>query len=598
MANNKNQALPPGTVVRSRESSYTIEKVLGQGAFGITYRASTLMAKQLGRAKVRVALKEFFAQDLDSRSADGTVTARTEGGIAHKYAKAFQRESQNLSKMDHPGIVHVLEAFEANGTYYYSMEYISGGSLDDKVKGNGIPEAEALPLIAQIGDALSYMHDRKMMHLDLKPKNIVLQDDGSPVIIDFGLSKQYDANGEPESSSTIGLGTPGYAPLEQGMDSTGKTFQPTLDIYALGATLYKMLTGKTPPLATFILNQRKFPTEELEAKNVSAATVDVIRHSMAPFVDERPQSVGAFLSLLRGANVGNMFVDDEKTVTRIKPAPKPEPKPEPKPGPEPKPTPVPRSAPRPKAWLWALLGGIAAAVVAGIIWGGRIDRGGDDSAVQEENQVASSREMDVASPSNMMNGHEFVDLGLSVKWATMNVGASSPEEFGDYFAWGETKPKSAYSWENYKFYVSGDYMTNVVFSKYNTESGRGKVDNKIILELSDDAANVNWGGTWRMPTQEELKELKEKCSWTWTTLNGKKGYKVTSKSNANSIFLPAAGARLYDSVSMEGSEGFYFSSSLDTEAPHYARTLYFTYIGKECAIDVRFCGSSIRPVTK
>ena len=149
------QALHPGTPVRSTENVYVIEKVLGQGSFGITYLASTYMKGNRGKARVLVALKEFFAEDLDVRCGDGAVASRTMDGIAHKYAKAFQRESENLSKMDHPGIVHVMEAFEANGTYYYSMEYLSGGSLDDKVRGGGMPEADALPLIAKIGDALS-----------------------------------------------------------------------------------------------------------------------------------------------------------------------------------------------------------------------------------------------------------------------------------------------------------------------------------------------------------------------------------------------------------------------------------------------------------
>lgn len=201
------------------------------------------MQGPLGEVTIQVALKEFFAKDLDSRSADGMVTARTENGVAHKYARAFLRESENLSKMKHSGIVKVLESFEDKGTCYYSMEYLSGGSLDDMVKGSGIPEHEALPLTKRISEALNYMHERKVMHLDLKPKNIMLKADGTPVIIDFGLSKQYDDKGEPESSTTIGLGTPGYAPLEQANQTSGRTFQPTLDIYALGATLYKMLTG-------------------------------------------------------------------------------------------------------------------------------------------------------------------------------------------------------------------------------------------------------------------------------------------------------------------------------------------------------------------
>ena len=348
---NKNQALSVGTVIRSRENSYTIEKVLGQGAFGITYRASTLIAMKLGKAKVRVALKEFFAEELDSRNKDGSVAPRTDGGIAQKYAKAFQRESENLSKMDHPGIIHVLEAFEANGTYYYSMEYISGGSLNDKVKDVGMPEEEALPLLAKIGDALSYMHGQKMIHLDLKPGNVVLQDDGSPVIIDFGLSKQYDKKGNPESSTTIGGGTPGYAPIEQANQSSGKSFQPTLDIYALGATLFKMLTGYTPPVASSIIEDG-FPESELLARHVSDKTVGAIREAMRPSRKDRPQTVEAFLSILGVA--ASSKVDPEKTV--IKPDPKPDPGPEPKPDPEPK--------PKRKTRLWWLLGGIAAAIVA------------------------------------------------------------------------------------------------------------------------------------------------------------------------------------------------------------------------------------------
>ena len=297
MANNNLQALASGTTLRGDAYSYTIDKVLGQGAFGITYLASTSMKGPLGEVSVQVALKEFFAKELDSRREDGTVSTRTIDGVAHKYAKAFQRESENLSRMKHPGIVNVLEAFEAKGTYYYSMEYLSGGSLDEKVKGKGIPEPEALSIIAKIGNALSFMHGRKMMHLDLKPKNIMLKADGSPVIIDFGLSKQYDSAGEPESSSTIGLGTPGYAPIEQANQISGKSFLPTLDIYALGATLYKMLTGSTPPIASEILNEG-FPEDLLEEMSISSKTIDSIRRAMSAAKKQRPQTVGEFLSIL------------------------------------------------------------------------------------------------------------------------------------------------------------------------------------------------------------------------------------------------------------------------------------------------------------
>lgn len=155
-----------------------------------------------------------------------------------------------------------------------------------------------------------------------------------------------------------------------------------------------------------------------------------------------------------------------------------------------------------------------------------------------------------------LNDHEYVDLGLSVKWATCNVGADSPEDYGDYFAWGETKPKSTYDWSNYKW-CQGSRHT---ITKYCTDSYFGTVDNKTQLDLSDDAAHVNWGGSWRMPTIDELIELEQKCSWTWTTRNGVEGYKVSR--NGNSIFLPAAGYRDYSSLYEASWEGYYWSSSL------------------------------------
>ena len=317
MAHNMNHTLAPGTVLKGKEYTYTIRKVLGQGAFGITYLVSTAVPGPLGTVDVQMALKEFFSKELDSRNTDGTVKARTADGIAHRYAQAFIRESMNLSRMKHPGIVNVLEAFEANGTYYYSMAYLAGGNLDEKVKGKGIPEEEAVRLIGQIGEALSYMHDRKMMHLDLKPKNIMLKDDGSPVIIDFGLSKQYDDNGEPESSSSIGLGTLGYAPLEQSSESQVRSFRPTLDIYALGATFYKMLAGVTPPSASTVMVDG-LPENDLKAKGISPKTIEAVQKAMRPNWKERPQTVSEFLSMLEddaSMEIGVVLMDPEEDET-------------------------------------------------------------------------------------------------------------------------------------------------------------------------------------------------------------------------------------------------------------------------------------------
>lgn len=176
-----------------------------------------------------------------------------------------------------------------------------------------------------------------------------------------------------------------------------------------------------------------------------------------------------------------------------------------------------------------------------------------------------------SSTSGTENGHDYVDLGLpsGLKWATCNVGATAPEGYGDYFAWGETEPKTNYDWSTYKY---GSYYT---MTKYCTQSSYGTVDNKTTLELSDDAARANWGGKWRMPTKAEQDELKNNCTWTWTTQNGVNGCRLTSKTNGNSIFLPAAGCRNVTSVEYVGSYGSYWSSSLDESDPHLAYTLYF-----------------------
>lgn len=152
-----------------------------------------------------------------------------------------------------------------------------------------------------------------------------------------------------------------------------------------------------------------------------------------------------------------------------------------------------------------------------------------------------------------------VDLGLpsGTLWADRNIGADSPEDYGDYFSWGETEPKSFYNWSTYKW-CNGEYGT---FTKYCTDSSLGTVDNKTTLDSTDDAAIVNWGDKWGMPTYEQLLELESKCTWTWITQDNVNGYKVKGP-NGKSIFLPATGRRSENSLDYAGSSGFYWSSSL------------------------------------
>ena len=179
---------------------------------------------------------------------------------------------------------------------------------------------------------------------------------------------------------------------------------------------------------------------------------------------------------------------------------------------------------------------------------------------------------------NEINGHSYVDLGLSVKWATMNVGASSPEQYGSYFAWGETSPKSSYDKDNSKTYDN---------SSYNHDIGG---------DSFTDAARANWGGSWRLPTAEEFRELIDNCNWTWTTLNGKAGYKVVSKKNGNSIFLPAAGVREGTSLDYAGKNGKYWSSTPCEGDSYGAGGLVFASGGLGVRGFDRDHGYTVRPV--
>ena len=193
------------------------------------------------------------------------------------------------------------------------------------------------------------------------------------------------------------------------------------------------------------------------------------------------------------------------------------------------------------------------------------------------------------------NGHEYVDLGLpsGLKWATCNVGANNPWEYGGYYAWGETEEKSNYDWSTYKW-CNGSYDSQ---TKYCTDSYYGRVDNKTILDPEDDVAHVKWGGTWRMPTLDEQKELLNKCTWNWTTQNGVNGYKVTGP-NGNSIFLPAAGCRYGTGAYDRGGSGGCWSSSLYSSYSDYAYYLYFGCGNHYWDDGSRYNGHSVRPVSE
>lgn len=289
--------LSNGTVLRGQTYSYRIERMLGSGTFGITYLAVVSDGAGPMNGMLRVCVKEFYMHDINGRNGS-EVTCSSSDGMFSEYRRKFMREAENLASINHPHIIHVLEAFEQNNTVYYVMEFVAGGSLDSFICKHGrMDEASALKCLAGIAEGLQYMHSQKMLHLDLKPANVMLKNDGSPVLIDFGLSKQYNEKGEPESSTKVGSGTPGYAPVEQANYHDGHGFPVTMDVYALGGTLFKMLTGERPPEASMVLNDG-LPVDVLQRCGVSKGTIAAIIGAMAPIVKQRTPDVASFVKAL------------------------------------------------------------------------------------------------------------------------------------------------------------------------------------------------------------------------------------------------------------------------------------------------------------
>ena len=310
MDTNNKLMLQAGTILHG---TYKIKKVLGQGSFGITYLAEHT---NLGK---KVAIKEFFMKELNSRGEDGSITGMSDSSLSQNYCQKFKKEAINLSRLDHPNIVRVTDSFSENGTFYYVMDFIEGQNLNDYIKSHYIDEAEAVSIIESVADALIYMHEEKhMLHLDLKPGNVMRRNsDGHVFLIDFGLSKHYSTDGQPETSTTIGLGTAGYAPIEQGNQAKNGEFRPTIDVYALGATFYKLLTRETPPPASDLVSDDELLENKLREKGVSDNLIEIVTEAMCPNVRKRTQSVREFkgnLDCIKSETQATINVTSDDTI--------------------------------------------------------------------------------------------------------------------------------------------------------------------------------------------------------------------------------------------------------------------------------------------
>ena len=522
--------LPPGTILQG--GRYHVERVLGQGGFGITYLATHTGFGQ------KVALKEFFMKELCVRNEETsyvTLGSEASSAMVGRFREKFLKEARNLFCLNHKNIVRVLDIFEENGTAYFAMEYAEGGSLSQKVKAEGaLPEAVATRYILQVADALRYIHGRGMNHLDIKPDNIMLDEHDNALLIDFGLAKQYDASGGQTSTTPIGF-SEGYAPMEQYRQGGVAEFSPATDIYSLGATFFKLLTGVTPPPASDVYEDG-VPIETLRQHGVSEAAISVIEQAMEPSKKARMNSVEDFMVPLKN----EMPIVD-----------------------------FPKDA--------------------------------------EETAIIAAE---------VENTHEYVDLGLpsGTLWATCNVGAFRPEENGDYFAWGETKPKQEYSWRIYKW-MKPEVYDWMGCNKYAVPDGQHEgcwykperflgivVSFKFIgdciseLDWKDDAATANWGEGWCMPSKEQMDELRKECVWIWTKRNGVQGYEVMSQKNGRSLFLPAAGYCDVGLLYYEGFYGSYWSRSLYTFCSQYAHLLNFNSDKVDWGYNSRYFGRTVRPV--
>ena len=293
--------LTTGTELQN--GKFRIISVLGQGGFGITYLA------QQERPNRKVAIKEFFMKEhcnRDSNTSHVSVGSIGSKDLVERFKQKFLKEADLIASFDNANIIRIYDVFEENGTAYYVMEYLEGKSLKALVDESGaLPEDVAVKYIRQVAEALKEVHENNLLHLDVKPANIMLDKKGNAVLIDFGISKHYDEAGHQTSSAGVGI-SEGYAPIEQYEAGALKTFTPVTDIYALGATLFFLLTGTRPPKASYVYDEGLPPMPETLSLTVRKA----VESAMQPRRKDRPQSVKEFIALLENQDV---IVGSEET---------------------------------------------------------------------------------------------------------------------------------------------------------------------------------------------------------------------------------------------------------------------------------------------
>ena len=608
---NNQSMLKVGTILHG---TYRIDNYLSSGGFGNTYVATNIEFDE------RVAIKEFFMKGVTQRDDNQTTVSvsnleNTNSFLGQK--EKFKKEARRLRKMQNEHLVRVHDLFDENGTTYYVMDYVDGENLSEWLKRTGRPmtESEVLLLLPQILDALKAVHNEGFCHLDIKPSNIMLEKGGKIKLIDFGASKQLGASGTLTTNAPTAFAqTPGYAPreqMEQNLDKIG----PWTDIYALGATLYNLLTNKRPPMPTDIDDDM---SEDKHNALPFPESVGGMKYLVLQMMKtnrlQRPQSIDVIISAEKTrkeepkqtpksakTSQSSSAYDDEATII-AEPKTKKERKTEaPKPKPKESDSGYSQTPPKQETYSSSHIENndgeglnktiiilIVAALLIVVLFLLNYGSCGNRTVSDSEPTSASIEKTVQKVPSNSVqkfscpdgNHPHMIDLGLpsGTKWACCNLGASTPEQSGNYYRWGETKPfKEGDTGATYP-YIGVDIGNNIAGTKY-------------------DAATANWGASWRMPTENQMKELMDNCTYKWTTLNGVEGAKGTGR-KGGTIFFPASGYRNYSAASLYnvGRYGYYWSASANNG--NYGHILYFDWGSWRWNYGSRADGFPVRPVAK